>query len=177
MENRENRETEQLDLEASFYNLMDAQLPVDRTKRQPQKQQRTTSTLDFHKLKNELYMQLTNDSIYEYFDEVISSQGTEKKELKKFIDSVAGYREYKDSLESEVDDYSFIALRRLRLFSELSKSRLKQFSPEERKYAKSLHKVNISSANFIGHSVLNNNINKNIVIWGKSDDAQKIKKK
>jgi len=176
MENRENRETEQLDLEASFYNLMDAQLPIAKTKRKPQKTQRTTSTLDFHKLKNELYMQLTNDSIYEYFDEVISAQDSEKKDLKTFIDNVSGYRDYKDSLESEVDDYSFIALRRLRLFSELSKSRLKQFSTEERKYAKSLHKVNISSANFIGHSVLNNNINKNIVIWGKSDNAQKLKR-
>ena len=163
-------------LDEKFKMLLESELPLSTQKqKQSPAKQRSTSNMNFHKLKNELYVQLTNDDIFEYFEEVIEKLGSEKKNLNEFLETLSSYREYKEAFEHEVDDYSFIALRRLRLFSELSRLRLKPLSRDERRYARSLHKINLSSANFIGQTVLNNNINKNIVIWAKTNNDQKLK--
>ena len=134
---------------------------------------RTTSTLDFHKLKNEVYMHLLDDEIFNYFDQVVSSQKGQQT-LEKFMANVEGYKEYKESFEAEVDDYSFIALRRLRLFTELNSRYLKDYSPLERKNMRSWHKVQMSATNFLGHCTMNGILDRNLVVWGRSDYLPKL---
>ena len=52
-------------------------------------------------------MHLLDDEIFNYFDQVVSSQKGQQT-LEKFMANVEGYKEYKESFEAEVDDYSFI---------------------------------------------------------------------
>jgi len=134
---------------------------------------RTTSTLDFHTLKNQVYMHLLDDEIYNYFDQVVSSQkGTQT--LEQFMANVEGFKEYKKRFEAEVDDYSFIALRRLRLFTELNSRYLKDYSPSERKNMRSWHKIQMSATNFIGHCTMNGILDRNLVVWGRADYLPKL---
>lgn len=134
---------------------------------------RTTSTLDFHKLKNEVYMHLLDDEIFSYFDQVVASQKGQQT-LEQFMANVEGYKEYKESFEAEVDDYSFIALRRLRLFTELNSRYLKDYSPAERKNMRSWHKIQMSATNFLGHCTMNGILDRNLVVWGRSDYLPKL---
>tara|TARA_R100000951_G_scaffold34643_2_gene29465 strand:+ start:1555 stop:3042 length:1488 start_codon:yes stop_codon:yes gene_type:complete len=137
--------------------------------------QRTVSTMDFYKLKNELYMHLLDEEIFDYFDDVISAQKG-RQSLTKLIKNVSNFRHYKSEYEAEVDDYSFIALRRLRLFTELNSKYLSDFTAEEKKTAKYLHEVNTTASNFIGHTVMNNHLKRDVVIWARSDYNPKLKK-
>lgn len=134
---------------------------------------RTTSSLDFYKLKNEVYMHLLDDEIFNYFDQVVASQKGQQT-LEKFMTNVKGYKDYKKRFEAEVDDYSFIALRRLRLFTELNSRYLKDYSPSEKKNMRSWHKIQMSSTNFLGHCTMSRILDRNLVVWGRSDYLPKL---
>ena len=131
--------------------------------------------VDFFKEKNSLYMHLTDNDTYFHFKKLVNSM-PDFATQNEFADHILTYEIKMSEKEIEVDDYSFISLRRLRMFTQLHKEFLAGRTPQEKKQIKAWHSHQLTSANFNGHCALNGHLDRDFVVWARTDNSQKLKK-
>ena len=69
--------------------------------------------VEFFKEKNSLYMHLTDTNTYKYFRTLVKNM-PDFCTQDEFVDYILAFEEMRKEQEIEIDDYSFVSLRRLR---------------------------------------------------------------
>ena len=64
-------------------------------------------------------MHLTDSNTYKYFRTLVKNMQTFTQD--EFVDYILAFEEMRKEQEIEIDDYSFVSLRRLGMFTELNK--------------------------------------------------------
>tara|TARA_X000000950_G_C13879392_1_gene646241 strand:- start:779 stop:2185 length:1407 start_codon:yes stop_codon:yes gene_type:complete len=131
--------------------------------------------VEFFKEKNSLYMHLTDTNTYKHFRTLIKNM-PDFCTQDEFVDFILAFEEMRKEQEIEIDDYSFVSLRRLRMFTELSEEFLADKEPVQKKQIKAWHNHQITSANFNGQCALNGHLDRDYVVWARTDNYKKLKK-
>ena len=131
--------------------------------------------VEFFKEKNSLYMHLTDTNTYQYFRTLVKNM-PDFCTQDEFVDYILAFEEMRKEQEIEIDDYSFVSLRRLRMFTELNKEFLADKDAIQKKQIKAWHNHQITSANFNGRCALDGHLGRDYVVWARTDNAQKLKR-